>query len=209
MSSDLSLNKLQESDSLIEEVVVYSKYAVCYLLQQEQPNPGWRKANIEGPIFLLRRKQSPRYQLLVKNQNGPNDLLDDLHPDWEVDCQPQYVFYNTPDQSQKIRGIWFHNDAERIKIEKALEKAMAEVRQGITPNTSTPAKQGEVDDVIRREIADLTTGIVDSGEIFYVNKESLKQSLLELGKNDAFLDTVLANINEKIEKEKQQKDLTP
>jgi len=205
MSSEVSLAKLQESDSLIEEVVIYSKYAVAYLLQQEQPNPGWRKANIEGPIFLLRRKTSPKYQVLLKNQNGPNDLLDDLHPDWEVDCQPQYIFYKVLDPAQKIRGLWFHNDAERVKIEKALDKAMTHLKSDASGPAATT--QGNVDDSIRQEIADLTAGIIDSGDTIWVTKESLKQSLLELGKNEAFLDLVLANINAKIEKEKEEKEL--
>merc|ERR1719188_2621008 len=75
------LESLQQQDPDISNIVVYSKFVVAYLLQQDGPNPGWRKANIEGPVYLVRRRALPRYQLLVKNQFSNNDLLDDLHPD--------------------------------------------------------------------------------------------------------------------------------
>merc|ERR1712060_520981 len=57
-----------------------------------------------------------------------NDLLDDLHPDWELDCQKNYVFYKVEDPTKRIRGLWFHDDMERQKLESALEKTLEEIR---------------------------------------------------------------------------------
>lgn len=122
------LDTLQTHDPEIDNIVVYSKFVVAYLLQQDGPNPGWRKANIEGPVYLVRRRSSPRYQLLVKNQFSTNDLLDNLHPDWELDCQKNYVFYKVEDPTKRIRGLWFHDDMERQKLESALEKTLEEIR---------------------------------------------------------------------------------
>jgi len=122
------LESLQQQDPEINHIVVYSKFVVAYLLQQDGPNPGWRKANIEGPVYLVRRRSAPWYQLLVKNQLHTNDLLDNLHPDWELDCQKNYVFYKVEDPSKRIRGLWFHDDAERQRIEATLEKTLEEIR---------------------------------------------------------------------------------
>jgi len=122
------LESLQHQDPNIDNIVFYSKFVVCYLLQQAPPNPGWRKANIEGPVYLVRRRGTPRYQLLVKNQFSANDLLDSVHPDWELDCQTNYVFYKGEDASKRIRGLWFHDDAERQKLEAVLEKTLEEIR---------------------------------------------------------------------------------
>mmetsp|Transcript_78504 Transcript_78504/g.208383 ORF Transcript_78504/g.208383 Transcript_78504/m.208383 type:complete len:202 (-) Transcript_78504:99-704(-) len=127
MSAHVKL--LQQQDPDVEHIVVWSQFVVAYHLQQEPPNPGWRKANIEGPVFLVRRCSTPRYQLLVKNQmNNNNDLVDNLHPDWELDCQTNYVFYKVEDTTKKIRGLWFHQDSERQKVEAALEKVLTELR---------------------------------------------------------------------------------
>uniref|UniRef100_A0A7S1RFM8 Uncharacterized protein n=1 Tax=Alexandrium catenella TaxID=2925 RepID=A0A7S1RFM8_ALECA len=126
------LESLQLQDPEISSIVVYSKFVVAYLLQQDGPNPGWRKANIEGPVYIVRRRVAPRYQLLVKNQLHMNDLLDSLHADWELDCQKNYVFYKVQDGSKRIRGLWFHDDSERQKIEDTLEKTLEEIRS--SPN---------------------------------------------------------------------------
>merc|ERR1719188_499050 len=132
------LASLQQVDPDIDNIEAYSKFVVAYLLQQEGANPGWRKANIEGPVYLVRRRTIPRYQLLVKNQFSTNDLLDSLHPEWELDCQKNYVFYKVEDVSKRIRGLWFHDDAERQKVESALEKTLGEIRNGNTEPDPPP-----------------------------------------------------------------------
>lgn len=137
------LQSLQQHDPEIDHVVAYSKFVVVYLLHQDGPNPGWRKANIEGPVYLVRRRAvvgAGRFQLLVKSQFSTNDLLDDVHPDWELDCQKNYVFYKIEDTSQRIRGLWFHDDSERTKIEASLEKVLEEIRRG--PPAGGPGFQG-------------------------------------------------------------------
>jgi len=112
------LEQLRSQDPDIDHIVTYSKFVVAYLLQQDGPNPGWRKANVEGPVYLLRRRtaKGPQYQVLVKNQFSTNDMIDTLHPNWELDCQKNYVFYKVEDQTKRIRGLWFHDDAERMRL---------------------------------------------------------------------------------------------
>jgi len=133
------LESLQQMDPEIEQVIVYSKFVVHYLLQQNGPNPGWRKANLEGPVYVVRRKSAPKYQLLVKNQFNTNDLVDNMHPNWELDCQNNYVFYKVEDPSKRIRGLWFHDDAERRKVEAALEKTLEELRNAPAEPQTEPA----------------------------------------------------------------------
>merc|ERR1719221_728930 len=70
---------------------------------------------------------------MVKNQlqnaqPNANDLLDDVHPDWELDCQTNYVFYKVEDPTKKIRGLWLHDDMERQRIEAAIERTLQEIR---------------------------------------------------------------------------------
>lgn len=128
-----ALETLQAQDPSIESIVFTSKFVVAYLLQQDGPSPGWRKANIEGPVYLVRRRIFPKFQLLVKSQHDlldrTNDLLDSLHPEWELDCQKNYIFYKVEDTSKRIRGLWFHDDAERMRVEQALEKVVNELKE--------------------------------------------------------------------------------
>jgi len=122
------LESLQQTDPDIDHIVTYSKFVVVYLLQQDGANPGWQKANIDGPVYLVRRRTLPRYQFLVKNRFSTNDLLDNLHPEWALDCQKNYVFYKVEDPAKRIRGLWFHDDQERQRIEESLNKTLEEIR---------------------------------------------------------------------------------
>uniref|UniRef100_A0A7S1RRI0 mRNA-decapping enzyme C-terminal domain-containing protein n=1 Tax=Alexandrium catenella TaxID=2925 RepID=A0A7S1RRI0_ALECA len=147
------LEALQVQDPDITRIVAHSKFVVAYLLQQDGTNPGWRKANIEGPVYIVHRQTVPRYQLLVKNQLHMNDLLDTLHPDWELDCQQNYVFYKVQDATQRIRGLWFHDDTQRQKIESMLESTLQEMRNSpaeaqmepmpVAPEPKAPVSQPE------------------------------------------------------------------
>eukprot|EP00928_Gymnodinium_smaydae_P017528 TRINITY_DN16708_c0_g1_i1.p1 TRINITY_DN16708_c0_g1~~TRINITY_DN16708_c0_g1_i1.p1 ORF type:complete len:316 (-),score=41.01 TRINITY_DN16708_c0_g1_i1:106-972(-) len=119
---------IQQTYPHVESIVASSKFVVVYLLQQGGPHPGWRKAHIEGPMYLVRQRIAPRYRLIVKNQFNPNDLDDPLHPGWELDCQSNYVFYKVDDPGKRIRGLWFHDDAERKQFEQTLEKVLETVR---------------------------------------------------------------------------------
>ena len=64
---------------------------MAYFLQQDGASPGWRKANIEGPVYVVKRRVQPtflgrclflahetRYQIIVKNQFSTSDLIDNL-----------------------------------------------------------------------------------------------------------------------------------
>mmetsp|Transcript_24250 Transcript_24250/g.56316 ORF Transcript_24250/g.56316 Transcript_24250/m.56316 type:complete len:219 (+) Transcript_24250:58-714(+) len=195
------LESLQQQDPDIDNIVVYSKFVVAYLLQQDGNNPGWRKANIEGPLYLVHRRVAPRYQLLVKNQFSQNDLYDYLHPDWELDCQKNYVFYKVEDLSKRIRGLWFHDDAERQKIEAALEKVLEEIRSKRSEMDAPPppAKADHGPSGPALGGVDPGNGNYDKGSLpvpptegsVVVTRDSLSTALHALADDDSFLAMVM------------------
>eukprot|EP00811_Abedinium_folium_P005353 NODE_14931_length_1077_cov_3.008421.p1 GENE.NODE_14931_length_1077_cov_3.008421~~NODE_14931_length_1077_cov_3.008421.p1 ORF type:complete len:200 (-),score=69.84 NODE_14931_length_1077_cov_3.008421:346-945(-) len=178
------LDSLQNQDAEIEAIVVFSKFVVAYLLQQDGPNPGWRKANIEGPLYLVRRRSMPRYQLLVKNQFSTNDLLDAMHADWELDCQKNYIFYKVEDPTKRIRGLWFHDDVERQKMESVFEKTLEDIRQkGVEPQLEPPPRKPD----ISGEAGDETVA---------VSRDAMRGALHALADDDEFLSTVMQRLRE-------------
>jgi len=214
------LESLQQQDPGIDSVIVFSKFVVAYLLQQEGPNPGWRKASIEGPLYLVHRKVNPKYQLLVKNQFNTSDLLDNLHPEWELDCQKNYVFYKVEDASKRIRGLWFHDDSERIKLETALEKTLDEIRVRLQEPEMPPpglqhgegsAESGRVDDEDNLQKLYAQFGLAkppnisgggepQSGSTFgdsvTVSRETLRTALHALADDDSFVTTVMQKLKD-------------
>jgi len=202
------LESLQLQDPEITQIIVYSKFVVAYLLQQDGVNPGWRKANIEGPVYLVRRCVAPFYQLLVKNQLHMNDLLDSLHPDWELDCQKNYVFYKVQDTSKRIRGLWFQDDAERQKIEATLERTLQEIRaQPGEPQTEPAPPEPKAAAAapaqapmaaaegapVEQLYAQLTGNAAPTDEVT-ISMSSLRSALHALADDDQFLRTVMQKL---------------
>merc|ERR1719401_322189 len=90
----ISLEQLQQQDASIERIIICSEFVKVHFLQLEGPTQGWREASIEGPLYLVRRRMTPRYQLIVKNELESNvHLVDMLHPEWEVEGEKNYIFY--------------------------------------------------------------------------------------------------------------------
>jgi len=204
------LKGLQEQDPEIDHVVMHSKFVVHYLLHQDDPNPGWKKAGIEGPVFLVRRRARPRYQIIVKNQFSSNDLIDGLHPDWELDCQKNYVFFKIEDPAQRIRALWFHDDAERQKLEAAIEKVLNELRkdpQGALGGTipEAPGMGGMPQQVGMggpmmgapggQMIPQGQMGPPGGGQAI-VTKDSLRAALHALADDQNFLEAMMAKLRE-------------
>eukprot|EP00927_Polykrikos_kofoidii_P012567 TRINITY_DN15426_c0_g1_i5.p1 TRINITY_DN15426_c0_g1~~TRINITY_DN15426_c0_g1_i5.p1 ORF type:complete len:209 (-),score=46.00 TRINITY_DN15426_c0_g1_i5:114-740(-) len=191
------LDTLQQWDPMIDQIIVYSKFAVTYLLQQGGQNPGWQKANIEGPVYLVRRRNNaPRYQLLVKNQFSTNDLLDSVHADWELDIQKNYVFYKVEDPTKQIRGLWFHDDGERQKLEDALGKVLAEVR------SRGPEVQNEPPPAARRpqsppQQMQPKASPPEAGrqETVTITPSALRNALHSLADDDVFIKMVMRKLN--------------
>lgn len=204
------LESLQHQDSDIDHIVVYSKFVVAYLLQQDGPNPGWRKANIEGPVYLVHRRSNPRYQLLVKNQFSTNDLLDNLHPEWELDCQKNYVFYKVEDAAKRIRGLWFHDDAERQKFEASLEKTLSEIRSGdLRPETqprkmesnqpeqgTTSAESAQMDSQYAPQYGMNKPTVAAAQDTVSVSMTSVRTALHALADDENFLRMVMQKLRD-------------
>jgi len=202
------LESLQQQDPNIEHIVAYSKFVVAYLLQQDGPNPGWRKANIEGPVYIIRRRGHPRYQLLVNNQFSNNDLLDNLHPDWELDCQKNYVFYKVEDANKRIRGLWFHDDAERQRIEAFLEKTLEDIRSPEPQSEPQPRKMEppQQEPVQSADATQGTDGLYTFGHAKHIeaasqdsvtiSMTSVRTALHALADDENFLRTVMQKLKE-------------
>jgi len=195
------LESLQSQDPSIEQIVAYSKFVVAYLLQQEGQNPGWRKANIEGPVYVVRRKAQPAYQLIVKNQFSATDLQDNLHPAWELDCQKNYVFYKVEDTSKRIRGLWFHDDSARQKLEAELEKILQIVRsspQGEPIEDQAPPVPARQPLVPPHQQAKLQQQVPPRGgaQNVVVTQQTLSNALHQLADDSAFLGMVMGKLAE-------------
>jgi len=62
---------------------------------------------------------------MVKSFNGSGQILDTVHPEWDLDPHENYLFYKTQNPEDEIRGLWFQNDLHRREFMDAIESAKA------------------------------------------------------------------------------------
>lgn len=125
--ADEMFKGMMQADSELVGMKSFIKFVVVYLLQQDGESPGWRKAGIEGTLFIAECKSEPKYKLIVKNKTGANDLVDAINKEWDVDIKTNYVFYKVEDPAKRIRGLWIPEDDQRQKLGEDLENLLNEI----------------------------------------------------------------------------------
>merc|ERR1712190_132941 len=120
------------------------------------------------------------------NHISNNDLLDNVHPEWELDCQKNYVFYKVEDASKRIRGVWVHDDGERQKVEASLERTLGDIRNGNAEPDLPP-----------QHAAKAAPGNAQAGDGVVVTMSSLRSALHALADDEQFLRMVMQKLKEK------------
>ncbi|CAI5511264.1 unnamed protein product, partial [Closterium sp. Naga37s-1] len=65
------------------------------------------RKDVEGSLFVVKRKEQPRFQFIVMNRRAPDNLIEDLLGDFEYEVQPPYILYRN--RGQEVNGIWFYS----------------------------------------------------------------------------------------------------
>jgi len=125
---------LQQEDAEIDEIMVHSNYAKLLLQLGDCHNEGpvsFPKEASEGPVFIVRRRQAPKYQLLVKNELYQNVLVDDLDPRWDLQEMQGNLLYKV-EQSQLHRCLEFDDGVECRKVAAIIELILKECKRSRT-----------------------------------------------------------------------------
>lgn len=120
------LRFLRAEDPTIQHIRFYCDYVIVYLLHESDEVSQWEEANIRVPVYLVQRRGTPRYQLIVQNLANPKLLIDTLHPAWDIDPQENYFFFKTQNPKDQVRGIWLQHDADRQRLTGAVSSALLE-----------------------------------------------------------------------------------
>jgi len=123
------LKLLQAEDPQILRIVFCCDYVIMYLLQESEDGNDscWQEAGIRGPVYLVRRRGLPRYQLIVQDVASSKKLVDTLAIGWDLDPQENYLFFKTQHLDDKVRGFWLQHDTERQKLTNAISSALLEL----------------------------------------------------------------------------------
>jgi len=112
---------------MIRRIMFYCDYVIAYLLHESDEASQWEKTDIRGPVYLVQRRGTPRYQLIVQSLACPKQLIDTLHPTWDLDPQENYFLFKTQNPKDQVRGFWLQHDADRQRLAGAVSSALLEL----------------------------------------------------------------------------------
>lgn len=198
----LRVTNLQMSDPAICDVLGQAQYVGLYTMKEGRTgNPEWEKASIEGAMFIVRRSTEPKYNVIIKNQLGNDDLIEVPSADWDLDIHPNYLLYRTGDGD--IKGWWFHDDDERKHILEEIQMVLDDLKGnrnapkveswvGPMNTVGDAAAVGAPNPPVPPQ-NDVTAAPVGADEVM-MSKAKLRSVLVEMVTSDKFLDDLLARL---------------
>jgi len=119
------LAALQADDRDVEDILLTASHVALYELKTETAGPAWRKTEVEGSMYVLRRKTRPLTMLLIKNQSDSEegDFSQSLEGKIEFEVKESTIFYKVGDKPT-VRGLWFANKESLNQIVLLIEKSV-------------------------------------------------------------------------------------
>ena len=208
---EANLRVLQRQDPEVLDILGFATHVVLY----EFVSPSWQKLDVEGSLFLVKRRDMPRFRLLVLNRNSNENYQVDLTSTFQVQEKDPYLMFRKYDGT--IQGIWFHNGPEREQMSALLQKVVKSLTVDpdaaaaallspltISDNSQNGAKQQPPTPPVHRPSPQATPQRQMSGtgstasqsnaatDAPVLDKKSLQLALLSLLHDDRFLDLIHA-----------------
>ena len=124
----LNLQVLRRGDPQTEDIMCSAAHVAAY--DFDESAGAWRRKDIEGTLFVVKRTGRPRFRLVVMNRVDPRkNLVEDLDdPDVEFEVSLPYLMYRNRDGA--VNGIWFYAENECNSVADLLRKIVASLGAG-------------------------------------------------------------------------------
>lgn len=115
---ELNMAVLKRIDPETEEILASSGQVCLYKMSVDDQQ--WQRKNIEGSMFLIKRRSSPRFKMVVLNKLTTDNYMETVHGGLELELNPPYLMYTHGDD--EIHGVWFYDASELDGMGKILKK---------------------------------------------------------------------------------------
>ena len=122
-SEKLTLASLQRIDNTIEQVIETANHVSLYEFNLDTKKD-WKKREVEGSLFVVKRSSQPRFHVIILNRLSPKNHVEDILAtsfEMETSGPTSYIYYAKEHQG-KLLGLWFYDQKECEKIYKLLMK---------------------------------------------------------------------------------------
>eukprot|EP01018_Ginkgo_biloba_P028780 Gb_03838 [translate_table: standard] len=119
-TNESNLTVLQRIDRYVEEILTTASHVTLYDFNMELTQ--WSRKDVEGSLFVVKRRTQPRFQFIVMNRRSTENLVEDLLSDFEYEIQLPYLLYRNA--NQEVNGIWFYNPRECEEVAKLFSRIL-------------------------------------------------------------------------------------
>jgi len=120
VTNDSNLTVLQRIDCHVEEILATAGHVTLYDFNMELSQ--WSRKDVEGPLFVVKRRTQPRFQFIVMNRRSAENLVEDLLSDFEYEINLPYLLYRNA--NQEVIGIWFYDPRECDEVVKLFSRIL-------------------------------------------------------------------------------------
>ncbi|KAK1931896.1 mRNA-decapping enzyme 1B [Phytophthora citrophthora] len=151
-SNAMNLQVLKRQDPNVVEIVDTASHVVMYEFDQDAQS--WKRKDVEGCLFVVKRSSSPRFQIFVNNRLSTTNMTLPLEERLEVDNVDSFLILRSPDTAYPtgyaIYGIWFFPEEDRGKILQLLQRLIQSLKapQNAAIADATPTKQEPAKDQV-------------------------------------------------------------
>jgi hypothetical protein len=112
------------------------------LYDYDKPNKKWTRKDVEGSLFVVKRRGTPRFRFIILNKKSADNFIEDVGGGFACEANPPYLLYKSSSHNQVI-GIWFYDKEDFAKIAALLQK--------ISATFAAPAEEDVAGEGKRRE----------------------------------------------------------
>ncbi|GAA0155983.1 mRNA capping factor [Lithospermum erythrorhizon] len=133
----LNLTVLQRMDPCIEQIISTAAHVTVYEFNTN--NSQWRRKDVEGSLFIVKRNAQPRFQFIVMNHRNTENLVENLLGEFEFEIQCPYLLYRNA--AQEVNGIWFYNSRECKEVSNLFTRILTAYVKVPIKSRITPPKR--------------------------------------------------------------------
>jgi hypothetical protein len=87
------------------------------------PTRRWTRKDVEGSLFLVKRRGSPRFQIIILNKKSAENYVEDVGGGFQCELSPPYLLYRN--KIGEVVGIWFYEETDCKRMCDILNKISA------------------------------------------------------------------------------------
>lgn len=101
-----NMSVLKRMDEDILEILYSATHVAVY--EFDTGRKSWRRSDIEGTLFLVKRCSAPRFRMIVVNSKRIDNFMEEV--DGSLECEVLQTFLLYTKGNNQLYGIWFYDE---------------------------------------------------------------------------------------------------